>query len=876
MAIVPASGPIRFSDLQAVMGGSGPVSLSQYKQSASTYYSRGVPGVTDTDVALSQFQGKAKALKSGLQYRVFNQLIQLSAGSAGGGGSAQYAGGGGAGGVIITPSKTLKARYIIFQYGNGNGGTGRCLNLGGLYAYTQTNGTSIITSSMTVTSLDNHPNFPPSYLVDNNEASFCHSSCGSEYPWFKVDLGAEYALQRVELVNRQDCCRSRVAGLTCVLQNASGTTVYTSGLMTLRDGATNYQEGHNGFAYYTCWPGVSTTICGTDSLPATMVASPALGGGGANGGYGGGAGIGLGAGGGGGGYWYAIGPQPGGNGASGFAYIKLNGTEYLALSSGSYTFTSAGTAKLLLMGGGGGGGNNAGTNSKGGGGGGAGYLQTYYVSVSNGTVATITIGGGGSGASSTDGGATSVVINSTTYSAAGGGNGATNQNGGAGSSSGGTGGNSGGVTSGGQGGSAQAGTTSQGTVGFTALIKHDGGYFEDDTTYFDSLTETYSTGLTTDTWSVNTATGGIVPAEQTWDLYSVEWFGYFYAPTAGSYTFYTFSDDASYLWIGSTALSGYTTGNALINNGSLHGMTEVSGTITLAANIYYPIRIQFGEKFSGDGFQASFAGPGISKTQNWSGYAFYGLGTASSFPAPSARLLKAVNSSAIDRAYYVNVSGTSTLTYCLMDSKWDGGGWMMLMKSTRGNTFGYNSTYWTDTGTTLNTGSADRSDADAKFGTMNTAQVKDVLALWPDVGSTGGSISGQTTAWTWLVNHYYYGARATAITGFSSASSRDATTAILNTFNPNSFPGYSSSIWSSQAGAMRHIMGGGSHLGSNQNIRWGFLWNNEGDYASIDAVGGIGFNVTWSGSYTYSSGDFYGCCGTAGLNRTMRVELYGR
>jgi hypothetical protein len=48
------------------------------------------------------------------------------------------------------------------------------------------------------------------------------------------------------------------------------------------------------------------------------------------------------------------------------------------------------------------------------------------------------------------------------------------------------------------------------------------------------------------------------------------------------------------LWIGNTALTGYTTGNALINNGGAHSSQTVNGDTPMTAGTYYPIRIQFG------------------------------------------------------------------------------------------------------------------------------------------------------------------------------------------------------------------------------------------------------------------------------------------
>jgi len=597
----------------------------------------------------------------------------------------------------------------------------------------------------------------------------------------------------------------------------------------------------------------------------------ATGGGGANGGSGGFAGSGYGAGGGGGGYWFAVGPQPGGQGGDGFVYLYINGAEFFSTSyNTTYTCGSAGTLKFIIMGGGGGGGNNATTNSMGGGGGGAGYLRYGSVYVSSGTVVSVYTGAGG--ASGTDGGTTSIGVNGSTFSASGGGNGSSNMYGGAGSSSGGsggTGGNSSSVGStGASSGNAQNGnTSSQGTTYFSNATGYTqaGGYFADNTSYFNTYIEN-AIGTTTNMTNLTSATNSIYTAQGSSTYFSVEWFGYFHATTSGSYTFYLDSDDASYLWLGSNALSGYTTSNANINNGSLHGVVEVSYTVTLTANTFYPIRIQFGQNAGGYDCQFSFAGPSISRTYNFNGYVFYSLGNSSLFPAESAKMIKATSGATTDGVYYINVNGTSTATYCLMDSKWAGGGWMMLMKATRGTTFQYSSTYWTDNTTTTNTGSTDRSDADAKFNTMNYMPISDVMALWPDAGYTGGSVS-QTDSWSWLLTNYYSSAtKATAITGFSN--SREA----LPYNDELTYPGFSSNIWSQQSGARRHVIGGGGVVGANTNIRWGFLWNNENDFNSIDVVGGIG--LTYG---SYSAGDYIGCCQSAtGVNRSMRVQLFGR
>ena len=139
-------------------------------------------------------------------------------------------------------------------------------------------------------------------------------------------------------------------------------------------------------------------------------------------------------------------------------------------------------------------------------------------------------------------------------------------------------------------------------------------YYNDNVSFFSTATLHGDINLTTQINNFSNSS----------DYYSWMWLGYFLAPTTGTYTFYTSSDDASHLWIGSNALTGYTTSNATVNNGGLHGTQERSETASLTGGTYYPIRIMFGENTGGDIMTVSFAGPGITKRTNGTGYYFGG------------------------------------------------------------------------------------------------------------------------------------------------------------------------------------------------------------------------------------------------------------
>jgi hypothetical protein len=144
------------------------------------------------------------------------------------------------------------------------------------------------------------------------------------------------------------------------------------------------------------------------------------------------------------------------------------------------------------------------------------------------------------------------------------------------------------------------------------------GYFADNVAFFATATATTTTVQTTVIEEPVTDDGS---------NFSMQWLGYFIPSTTESYTFYLSSDDASYLWIGNNAVSGFATNNATINNGGLHGATEVSGVVSLTANVAYPIRIQYGEQSGGDVLTFNYSTATISKTTNVTGRVFYNLVT---------------------------------------------------------------------------------------------------------------------------------------------------------------------------------------------------------------------------------------------------------
>ena len=146
------------------------------------------------------------------------------------------------------------------------------------------------------------------------------------------------------------------------------------------------------------------------------------------------------------------------------------------------------------------------------------------------------------------------------------------------------------------------------------------GYFNDNVSFFATATPA-SVGGNPAT-SVQT-TSIFEPSQNDGENFSCQWLGYFKPTTTETYTFFTSSDDASYMWIGETAITGFTTLNATVKNGGAHGNQERSGTASLTNGTYYPIRIQFGEASGGDVMTFNYSTPTISKTTTVTGLVFY-------------------------------------------------------------------------------------------------------------------------------------------------------------------------------------------------------------------------------------------------------------
>lgn len=88
------------------------------------------------------------------------------------------------------------------------------------------------------------------------------------------------------------------------------------------------------------------------------------------------------------------------------------------------------------------------------------------------------------------------------------------------------------------------------------------------------------------------------------DTFFIRWAGWLEAPTDGTYTIYTDSDDGIRVQVD---------GEMLIDNWTNHGTTENSGTVYLKAGVKVPVYVRYYENTGGATLRLKWSGPGISK-----------------------------------------------------------------------------------------------------------------------------------------------------------------------------------------------------------------------------------------------------------------------
>jgi hypothetical protein len=104
----------------------------------------------------------------------------------------------------------------------------------------------------------------------------------------------------------------------------------------------------------------------------------------------------------------------------------------------------------------------------------------------------------------------------------------------------------------------------------------------------------------------------IAPRTQTTN-YGFSFTGFVQVLRAGTFTFYTNSDDGSRLWIN---------GTLVVENGGTHGWRERSGSINLPVG-YHAIKVDYFQGQVTQGLEVHYKGPGITKRKIPNSALFY-------------------------------------------------------------------------------------------------------------------------------------------------------------------------------------------------------------------------------------------------------------
>lgn len=160
--------------------------------------------------------------------------------------------------------------------------------------------------------------------------------------------------------------------------------------------------------------------------------------------------------------------------------------------------------------------------------------------------------------------------------------------------------------------------------GLATLVYGDDGVWRRkyDNKYFGDTPDWFAT-QTPDSQSSDT-TLAISDSDSSYSLSSVEYKGYFKAPTTGTYVFQLTSDDGSWLWIGKNAASHPSITNYNVNDGGAHGADTVTGTpVSLTAGVYYPLLVNYGDTGGGWVLTTRYSINGGDFTNDFSGLLYH-------------------------------------------------------------------------------------------------------------------------------------------------------------------------------------------------------------------------------------------------------------
>ena len=251
------------------------------------------------------------------------------------------------------------------------------------------------------------------------------------------------------------------------------------------------------------------------------------------------------------------------------------------------------------------------------------------------------------------------------------------------------------------------------------------------------------------------------------------------------------------------------------------------------------------------------------------------IGSSSSCPAQSPQEIYNLYGTTTNGTYWLNVNGTATQTYLIMDTTYpDGGMWFLGMKGTNsGGSFWYSSTHWTDQTSTLSpTSLTNDVSTEAKFNAYNYLPVTKVLGVFKDRGSYNFNGSGTGSynpnsfgghVWKEDISSQTMFSRFNTGSILYNASGTMTRYDLYRESNSNS----ANLVFAYQSGYAKY---GFAYSNGSATFRWGIAFNNEQTDAQIgssDAQAGIGLAANSAASvFSYTDTWGYAINGGTGLN----------
>lgn len=137
--------------------------------------------------------------------------------------------------------KDIEGQFIYLVHGN----TTQYINLAEIIVWTSKNKKVKINANKIKAAKPWSSSYTAKKFADGKTGTMYHSKGNNEQnDWIRVDLGKTVPITKIQIINRKDCCRDRISGIKCYIQDSKKKNVKR--LPTLRGKSYKYTIDPNG------------------------------------------------------------------------------------------------------------------------------------------------------------------------------------------------------------------------------------------------------------------------------------------------------------------------------------------------------------------------------------------------------------------------------------------------------------------------------------------------------------------------------------------------------------------------------------------------------------------------------------------------------